>query len=950
MTKNLSRFHWQVAGAAFVLYALTLSHGITLASLPLASKVVGWDWLPSASHPLTWLLTLPLHLFPAGWIPVALNLFSAGIAALTLGLLARSVELLPWSSAPDVKKIWSARLPALLACAVCGLEFSFWQDATAATGELVELFLFAAAVRCLLESRAENETRWLNLAAVMWGLGMAENWLMLMATPLFVVALIALRRMRFFEKDFIVRVGLLGLAGFSVSALLPLVNGLNPHSPWSFGEAWLAAWHSVKGIFSSLYYTFWSWHRLLTMAVVLYFLVPTLPCFLRLNDETTENKSAVDVFQIWLFRALRVALLLACLWLVFNPEVGPRQIVRQQLGVVLPLLTFDYVNALGIAFLAGSLLFVAQIRPQYRPRNALEKFSSILRRNAAALVAGGLAALVCALLLRNLPPVLAANRQPLQGYGELLARSLPPGGGIVLAEDGTKLAVLSAAWSHAAGGEKWQAADLKLLASSKYRATLERQSPHGWLAAGGDLKLNELLSLLDQLARTNRIFFIAPHHGVFLFELFQVQPLAALGELKRYQENRFVRPQLTAQQVAAGEAFWDDAWRGGLAALSVPPARPGRAAKFLHERFALLPVAGDQPPQLRVWYAAALNDWGVTLQRQGNLAAAQQRLEQAQALSTNNFAATANLFCNSNLLAGKFLDVAGTGRLVEKFRSIQQLASIMNLHGDFDDPAVGCVLGRACLAAGWPRQAWAEFERARELAPDSIMPDLALAQIYSRLRFDDEVFATVKRLRAKSTAAPDAKAMDMELAMLEAISWMSQTNSAAANQVLETLRQKNPDDATVADRVFKTYLAFGEPTNALQVVDGQLAANAENLPALNNRAALLIQLGRAAEAVPALDHALALTNLPSIRLNRAIAHLQAGNDAAAEKDYAALENNPAVEAFTVQYGLAQLAVNRHDTNTAIRRLEICLTSAATNTMKWQAAHDRLAALKPAAAR
>ena len=39
-----------------------------------------------------------------------------------------------------------------------------------------------------------------------------------------------------------------------------------------------------------------------------------------------------------------------------------------------------------------------------------------------------------------------------------------------------------------------------------------------------------------------------------------------------------------------------------------------------------------------------------------------------------------------------------------------------------------------------------------------------------------------------------------------------------------------------------------------------------------------------------------------------------------------------------------------DTNAAVRHLEICLTNATPDSVKWQAAHDRLTALKNPAAR
>mgnify|MGYP003352275455 CR=1 FL=1 len=52
--------------------------------------------------------------------------------------------------------------------------------------------------------------------------------------------------------------------------------------------------------------------------------------------------------------------------------------------------------------------------------------------------------------------------------------------------------------------------------------------------------------------------------------------------------------------------------------------------------------------------------------------------------------------------------------------------------------------------------------------------------------------------------------------------------------------------------MFKAFLAFGDSTNALALIESQLAKNPDNLAALNNQGALLIQTHRAAEALPVL--------------------------------------------------------------------------------------------------
>src|SRR5215831_5612564 len=129
-TSLLRRLPVQAALAAFVLYLLTLSHGVTSPSLGLTARIAGWDWQPMAGHPLLWLLTVPLRLLPAAWLPAALNLCSALCAGGVFVFLARSLELLPWFRPLSELPPWRRALPFWLAFAVCGLEFSFWQDAT----------------------------------------------------------------------------------------------------------------------------------------------------------------------------------------------------------------------------------------------------------------------------------------------------------------------------------------------------------------------------------------------------------------------------------------------------------------------------------------------------------------------------------------------------------------------------------------------------------------------------------------------------------------------------------------------------------------------------------------------------------------------------------------------------------------------------------------------------
>ncbi len=924
---------------------------MTPGSLAATCKVAGWDWIPSADRPLTWLLTQPFHLLPAGWIPVALNFFAAALAALTLGAVARSIELLLPNGRPE--KTWLARLPVLLGVISCGLQLDFWREATAFSGEMLDVLLLATAGWCLLEHNVEKKRHWLDAAVLGWSTGMAENWVMLVTLPLFVGALIWLRGLRFFEKDFLLRTALLGAAGFAFFFLPALGHSLNPHSALGAGESWLAPLRSLKGTFHVLYYNFWSWHRLAVIGVLVYLLVPVLPCLMRMKNEDAPNLPPLDKMQVRMLRGLRFVLLLACVWLAFDPIVGPRAIVRSEMGIEMPLLTFDYLCALGTAFLASNLLFPIFIPPERRSRSRFEKARLLFQRYPLPLLLAPLLLVTIALLLlvtiallaRNWPAMVGGGRPTLELFGRTVAATLPAGGGIVLADDSIKLSLVQAALTRRADADNWLAANLQLLPNGRYRAALERKLPAGWQPGSGDISLDKVLQLLNHVARTNKIYFLQPHNGIFLFELFQPQPLGAAARLEPYPENHFERAAVSAATIAAGEKFWDTEWQLNLSALTPKHLRPAAGEVFFKHHFGLVPAQHDEAIFLRDWYSAALDDWGVVLQRQGKLLAAQTRFAQSLALNTNNFAAAVNAQVCSNLLAGKPVSLTSIGGLSKQFRNIQQLAQAVSACGELDHPGIRFLLGNACLTAGWPRQAWAEFDRAHELAADELPPQIALVQLYSRCNMHAEVFAGIKEMRRRlDHSTPAGLTLETELAVLEARSWFAQTNVLQGRQVLSDLAASHPHDVQVAETVFKAYLAFGDATNALALVEAQLAKNPDNISALNNRAALLIQTRRAAEALPVLHHALALTNLPSIRLNRAIAEMQLQDFAAAEKDYLLL-TNAAVDPFSVHFGLAEIAENRRDTNAAIRQLEISLTNAPAGSLKWQQAGARLDALK-----
>ena len=938
------RFPWQVALGALLLYGLTVSHGVTIESLPLTAKITGWDWMPMVGQPLLWLLTLPFRLLPAAWVPLSLNLFSAVCGAVTLGLLARSLELLPWIRPLATLNHWGVRLPLLLAVAACGLEFNFWQAATAATGEMLDVLLLAIALWCGLEYGVEKKTRWLRAAALVWGLGMAENWVMLLTLPVFVGTLIWLLKRRFFRLKIILQLAGLGLAGFSVYALQPLANGLLPGSPWDFGTAWLHSLRGTKFLLLAAYGQFWVMHRMITLAVVLFYLLPVAACLVHLRDEKTKNKSWLERRQIWLLRGFRAGLLLTCVWLVFDPVIGPREIITQQFDFSLPLLSFDYLNGLAIGFLAGNFLLVRLKGPRRRVRGFRLLLAQRWRLVSVSLTCALLVALVLGLMLRNAPVILLANRQPLTQFGALA--SLPSGGAIIVSDSPEKLAVFQAAQAGQKNHGRWLPVDTRSLPAPAYRERLERLSPGNWLTPTNrhDLTSGEMLSLLDRLAQSNRVFYLHPGFDYY-FERFYQQPAGALYELKRLDSIN--PPPLDATTLRQIEKFWDDL---------IPKIEPTPTAGALFESapalavgyiFGLMPAASRQNQLLGEWYSMALNAWGVELQRNHFLSAAQLRFNQSLVLNSNNWAARINLVCNTNLQTGSKMTLASAGDLLNQSGSLQNFSQVMSRLGPVDDPGYCYLLGKAYQSAGLPRLALQQFDRAHALAPDLLVPEFALAEVYVRCGMNDQALTAINHLRSAIKTMPDSAKLDVEFALLEANVWLSQTNLVRAVSVLQTVVQQHPDDAQILNRISQAYFFFGDLTNAEQVVNRLLDREPDNIPALMIQSGILLQARQADRAISVLDHILSLTNHPDAKFTRAMAYVQTRNYPAARADYLDLENS-LPNGFPAEYGLAQLAELQHDTNQAVHYLKLCLSNAPPETMQWQEIRTRLDFLQPPA--
>lgn len=367
---------WLLAAAALGVFLWTLNHWVSLLNLGTVAILSGWAWQPEVYNPVFAAATAAIHLLPAAKIPLALNLFSALCGALTIGLLARSVAILPHDRTDAQRErepggfsfltMGSAWLPPLLAATICGLQMTFWEYATNGSSEMFDLLLFAIVVWSLLEYRLDERRERLYLAALVYGAGMAENWAMIGFLPIFVGSLIWIRGLQFFRLRFLKGMMVGGLIGMLFYFLLPLVAVISHKTSLTFWQALkanlAAQWDVIKMFFIA------SEIRRNVLLLSLGSLVPVLLIGFRWRSGFGDSSKLGLALTSFMFHVIHAIMLFLCVWVAFDSPFSPRH-----LGFGLPFLTFYYLGALAAGYYSGYFLLVFGKEPSGRSRHGLPR-------------------------------------------------------------------------------------------------------------------------------------------------------------------------------------------------------------------------------------------------------------------------------------------------------------------------------------------------------------------------------------------------------------------------------------------------------------------------------------------------------------------------------------------------------------------------------------------------
>lgn len=902
---------WLLGCLMFAVFLSTLSRWVNPLNLNQVADLAGWNQSPQSAGAITLLVTAPLRKLPPNLIPLALNLFSALCGALALCLLARSVALLPHDRTHEQRErersefsLLSTRtawLPPLFAVLVCGLQLTFWQQATVGSSEIFDLLIFAYVIRCLLEYRISGEESWLTKFAFVYGLGMADNWAMIGFFPGFLAAVIWIKGLGAFNPRFIVKTFCLGLSGFLLIFLLPVLHNLFHSTPLSsYWETLRTTISGEKRIFS-----FFHAHLDVWAVLALTSILPVLVMGIRWSSYFGDNSPLGIFLATSMFHVVHALFLLACLWVALDSPISPRK-----RGYGLPFLTFYYLGALAVGYLSGYFLLIFGVN---KSRNRTHVIVRVLKYCVVGCVWVLLLAVPALMVCINLPRVqsISTASKLYEDYFEHIAKLLIPQpvqgsksraeGAVVLCDDPFRASYLQAVLTRENGHTPYLVIDTSRLGKEPaYLGALEKSNP-GYELCGSWTNIPSTappglssIQLLEHLALKHAIYYAQPSFGYF-FEKFYPETHGLVYQLKTYPPEVWDVPEEKQKLIGENLAYWKQMFTETLPPVveqvkSYSDAPVSGVWKTITDKLHLKPEAAAFTAFVGVYYARALDEWGTQLQVSGQRAQADKVFDEALALNPANISAQVNKAMDQQLAQGK-KPVLEPAKNVEK--SLEQYTGgwteLLRADGPIDNPSFRRELGLVLAQASNYRQAVQEFNRVRELIPDDPRVPFELAQIL----IDIQTYTNGLALQL-----PYTQCFSMAL-----------TN-------LDVVLKSYPNDPS----------------------------------ALFLKSFALMQMKSYDRAIGPLTQILnqpTQTNNFVAQLNRAIAYFQIGNYDAAKTDYEAV-GRVAPRAFQVYYGLGEIAYHEKDKPTAIKNYELYLTNAPANTEESKTVNARLKELKSGA--
>ena len=966
------RLPWLVAIGAFIVYLVTLNRWVSLSSLPLAAMLTDPNGGVPLSNPLTYLLTYPLRwLSPTAQL-YASNALAAFLAAVTLGLLTRSVALLPQDRTRDQRQrergdsgllsLPTAWLPPLFAAVACGLQLAFWEHATAGTGHMLNLALLAYLVLSLIEFRIDERENRLSRMALVYGVAITNNPALIAMFPLFLGAMVWIRGREFFQLRFIVRLLACGVAGLSLYLLLPALSQFSDASVISFWEALRAQLIEQKNLLLGI-------PRYIVLFGALFSILPLFFIGIRWPSTFGDTSAAGVMLTNFLFRVVHALFLVGCLWVILDAPFSPRVLLdglqnRQsaEVSIGLPFLGFHYLTSLCVGYFFGYFLLLST-HPGEHTRRRVAPGDLLISRILGLAVWALALALPATLIYRNWPAMRANDGRLLRDFAQLTLRNIPEENAVAIADDPLLLNLIRIYDRQVrAGGDRLMLYS-PLLQYAVYQSSLHRIFPERWSSLPENIPTfavldpRTLVLQLQSVVSTNTAYYLHPSFGYF-FERVYLQPAGLAYSLNSFSTNTIAPPPLTPEIQNQNTAFWNEViprleTLPRLIARGVPTAR----------------AVGQ-------WYSRSLDYWGVELQKLNQFEEAGRFFNLAVQLNPDNLVAKINREYNASLQRNNptRVDLAKSvdHQIGPKYRTLD---AFLAANGPVDEPGFRIRLGELLARQDNLRQAILQYERVLELEPDNRPLLIDLAALYLLPDLPRETLKTTARLRALRLTPNE----QIQVAVLDYKARIALGESPEAEQTLLQALNTHPQAEPLLDALAEFYMFAGRLDEALQVTDRLLQVNpravralirqsvvfmkqenftkAENTmnvlaqvapdspDALLTRSAFFIQTQRYPEALQIVNRLLEIQPQNQWGLiNRAIALLQSGQlDDARSAYLALLERAPTEHRFL--FGLGEIAYRQKNRADAIQYYESYLQHAPPNTDEAQQIADRLQQLR-----
>jgi len=837
----------------------------------------------------------------------------------------------------------------VLAAVVCGLQLMFWENATVASPEMLNLLLFAYLIRCLLEFRLDQRESWLIRFSVVYGAAIANDWAFTGYLPLFLVALIWIQGRNFFNGRFLVKMFLCGLAGLSLCLLLPLVQAGNSifHIPfWSGLTRSLGNHRSMVGMvvhFLKLY-------KQDALLLALTSLIPILVISIRWASSFGDTSRLGATLTTLIFHIVHAVLFVVCIWVALDPPFSTRfSPLHEQIG--LTLLTVSYLGAFGVGYFAGYFLLL--FRKSSEASRHAPGYVGFVNTVVTGLVWAIAVLALLALLSRNLPHIRSTNGAPYKQFASDMAQSLPVAGGVVLSDDPSRLLLVEAVLAETGREKDFAFVETTALRFPEYQNYLKKRFPTRWPEESQKNRKRpyedtELLQLTINLARTNELYYLHPSFGYY-FEIFYMEPHGMAYKLQTYPTNSIYPVPPSQELIDLNQKFWTQAAEKTLKPLASRINPPPKAEPTITDRLLALarlkPIPNQDAVGLGRVYSQAVNYWGVEMQKSNRLPESAQHFELAQSSNPENLVARINLECNQNLQAGKPGNVRVAPAVAEEIAKYG-VDQFLRVNGPYDESNYCYEFGLTMRAGREYRQSAIQFLRASQLDPNHLGARLALAEFYVLAGQPEPALKLVEELHAQPQFRIGLTTNRVELMVVEASAHFRSKDFKGAEAAIDTALGKDPENMKLLSIAAMLYMNNGGLSNAVDILDRELKLAPNDTELLVNKSVAYLGMDNFDAAIAPLTLVLNIENTNYLALlNRAIAYLRSDKLDEAKQDYqSAYKLKPSD--YRLEYGLAEIAYRQKDTNAAVQHYELYLTKNPPSAQEVQFVKNRLKELKP----